>query len=75
MQERVVCPTCAGAKFTTQIGTRKPCWKCLASGYIIFIKVTCNRCYGNGVIDQGINRAPLKCPTCDGAGTVREPGR
>lgn len=75
MQERVTCPTCAGAKFTTQIRARKPCWKCLGYGYITYIKVTCNRCHGNGVLDRGVNNAPLKCPTCDGDGTVKEPGR
>lgn len=75
MQDQTVCSACGGTRRTIQGGARKACWKCLGDGFVRFIKVTCNRCYGNGVIDQGVNNLPLKCPTCEGEGTVKEPGR
>jgi len=77
MQERETCTACGGTRFSTNNGVnvRKPCWKCSGQGYLTHIAVTCNRCHGNGKIAQDGGVEPLHCPTCDGKGTVREPGR
>lgn len=69
----VVCPACLGNPTTACMqcqgtGTR-PCMVCNSTGQIRGFK--CLFCKGNGKIDCSLcDRGKVKCPVCDGDGTV-----